>query len=149
MKHKGCTNEYEQERTEELLHNYRQLIAASTTIVLSQILDKLVNMQASRFWVSEERAAIVISRMLKGDTLQTMRPTTREMYTELFRRFQTVRSQQPNLTIEKAAFIAIRQPAPKFYLTPESARTIIHHAKKKAYQERMKKLRHMFNSGGT
>lgn len=144
MKHHGSKFEYEEERNHDLMRVYHELICASDFISLPQIYKEVVNMPSARFWVSEERAAIVISSMMKGDKLLDMRPTKREMFKEIYRRAMLLKKEQPALSVYDIAFKVVRQPAPKFYITPGYAKSIIFYAKKKWYEERKRKLRHLF-----
>ena len=146
MKHKGSKFEYEEERDKDLMRAYREQIAICNTIVLSEIFTKVVLMPASRFWVSEERACIVIGKMMRGDSLHKMRPTTREMYLEIYRRVCSIKKEQPDKPISEIVFQVVGQPAPQFYLTPDSARVIVTKIKRRFYENNKKRLRHMFNS---
>lgn len=101
-------------------------------------------MPSARFWVSEERAAIVIAAMMQGDKLERMRPNKREMFQEIFKRAMKLKQENPALTIYDLAFNVVRQPAPKFYLAPGYAKNIIFHVKKQWFEQRKKKLRHIF-----
>ena len=144
MKPHGSKFEYEQERNEDLMRAYHELIEASPYICLTDIYKKVVNMPSARFWVSEERAAIVIASMMKGDQLQGMRHNKREMFKEIYRRAMKLKSMKPALSVFQLAFQVVRQQAPRFYLTPGSAEVIISRAKKKWYEQRKRKLRHLF-----
>ena len=144
MKPHGSKFEYEKERDLDLLKNFRDLVVQSKFINILEICEKLVNMPSQRFWVSEERAAIVLSAMMKGDRLEKMRPTKREMFGEIYRRAMELKRDNPNMTIFELAFNVVRQPAPKFYVTPKSAKYLILCAKKRCYEETRKRLRHAF-----
>lgn len=144
MKYHGSKIEYEEERNHDLMRVYHELICASDFISLPYIYKEVVNMPSTRFWVSEERAAIVISSMMKGDKLLYMRPTKREMFKEIYRRAMQLKREQPALSVYDIAFKVVRQPAPKFYITPGYAKSIIFYAKKEWYEERKRKLRHLF-----
>lgn len=123
---------------------YHKLISASDFICLPHIYKEVVNLPSARFWVSEERAAIVISSMMKGNRLLDMRPTKREMFKEIYRRAMLLKKEQPALSVYDIAFKVVRQPAPRFYITPGYAKSIIFYAKKEWYEERKRKLRHLF-----
>lgn len=144
MKPHGSKIEHEKERNDDLMRAYHELIEQSTFICLPKIYKEVVNRPSSRFWVSEERAAIVISQMIKGYQLQDMRPTKREMFREIYRRAMRLRKEQPNLSVFDLAFKVVRQPAPKFYMSPGYAKIIIITAKRTWYEERKRKLRHLF-----
>lgn len=144
MKPHGSKFEYERERDEDLLQTFRRLIVESKVINILDICSILVNSPSKRFWVSEERAAIVLSSMMKGDKLEKMRPTKREMFNEIYRRAMELRKENPKMTIFELAFHVVRQPAPKFYVTPKSAKYLILCAKKRCYEETKRRLKHMF-----
>ena len=148
MKHKGSTFEYKEERDVDLLRAYREQIMRCDTIDLTEIFNKVVLMPSARFWVSEERAAIVIARMFRGDKLETMKTNTREMYEEIFKRVKDMKEKFPDMSLLDILFHVVRQPAPKFYLTPDSAKVITTRIKREQYKKVQKRLRHMFNMGG-
>lgn len=148
MKHKGSKFEYQDERDKDLMRAYHEQIASCDTIVLSDTFRNVVAMPSARFWVSEERAAIVIARMFRGDKLEKMRPNAREMYFEIYKRVVSEMETYPDKSIAEIIFQVIRQPAPKFYLTPDTARVIVTRIKREKYRNVFKRLRHMFNSSG-
>ena len=123
---------------------YNDVICESDHVYLPAVFKEVVNRPSQRFWVSEERAAIVIAAMMRGEKLKGMRPNKQEMFREIYQRAMNLRQQRPELTIFELAFYVVRQAAPKFYLTPGSAKVIICSAKKKWYEERKRKLRHLF-----
>ena len=101
-------------------------------------------MPSLRFWVSPERAAIVIASIMKGDKLSYMRNNKREMFREIYKRAMEIRKKLPNLTILETASIVVEQPAPKFYLTPGYAEIIVGKIKKQCYERTKQRLRHLF-----
>ena len=148
MKHKGSKFEYEDERDKDLMRAYHEQLESCDTIVLSDIFRNVVAMPSARFWVSEERAAVVIGCMLRGDELEKMRTNAREMYFEIYKRVVSEREKYPDKSIAEIVFNVIRQPAPKFYLTPDSARVIVTRLKREKYSNVFKRMRHMFNYSG-
>jgi len=145
MKHTGCRFEYEEERGKELLRTFKTLIGQSSEIDLGNIYKQLVLQPSSRFWVSGERAAIVISDIVRGkDTLRSMKRKKREMYEEIFRRFEALRKRMPEKTIQELAFIIVYQGAPQFFMEPETARMYVQNAKRKRLEETKQRLNHCF-----
>lgn len=140
MKHIGNHFKYEDERDRELIQTFHNCIMTSKSGNLADILHATVNSPCSRFWVSEDRAAIVLSRMFNGDTLDNMSPTKREMYHELYRRAIERKRRCPYKTIYEIAIDVTGQPAPKFYITAPSAKTIICKIKKKWKQRKQSKI---------
>lgn len=124
---------------------YHELIKSAQYILMPEIYHKVVNMPTRRFWISEGRAAIVISAMMKGDTLENMGPLKREMYNEIYSRVIKLREKKPDLPIIQLVEMVVEQPAPKFYLTPGSAKVLICKIRKEWYFRRTKRrLRHCF-----
>lgn len=144
MKPVGSKFEYESERNNDLMSVYHSLICGCEEIKLCELMERVVNSPSRRFWVSEERAAIVVSAMMKGDCLEGMSETKREMFAEIYRRVMEMKGSRSKMSLSEIIFDVIRQPAPKFYLTPGSAKVIIHKIKRKWYEERKRKLRHLF-----
>lgn len=144
MRKKGSISDCARERNRDLFRAYRELLESSAHIELSELLEKVVNMPAKRFWVSEERAAIVIADMMRGCRNLHVGKNKMEMFNEIFRRALKVKAARPELTVYEIAKIVVNQRAPKFYLTTGSARVILFYEKKKWYEERKKNLRHMF-----
>ena len=131
MKHFGTKFEYTDMRDEALMSTYRRLMASEKYIRLPELLEKGVNSPSKRFWVSEERAAIVLSQMFKGDLLENMSEMKREMFMDLYEVAKVIRSNNPGMSMADIAFHATRQPARKFYIKAASAKVIIHRIKKK------------------
>lgn len=144
MKSHGTHFEYEDERNAELIAAMRKAYEQAEYIKMSDIYKKIVEMPASRFWVSEERAAIVISSMMKGETLERMGKMKREMFQEIYRRVMRLKDDHPELSTYNLVFKVVRQPAPKFYLTPGSAKVIISKIRRRWYEERRRRFKHMY-----
>lgn len=143
MKHYGSSFEYAEERNEDMMRAYMQEISRCDQIFLPQVFNRVVNMPSKRFWVSAERAAIVISNMMRGDTLSNMRPTKREMFQEIYRRVKEIQKKNPKMSIYEMALMVVQQPAPKFYLTAGSAKVIIYRIRKQWYKKRSQELRRL------
>lgn len=145
MKPHGSHFEYEAQRNDDLMTVYHQTIVKAHYVRMPDIYEKVAASPSRRFWVSEERAAIVISQMMKGDKLKNMRPLKREMYNEIYRRVMRLREQNPDAPISQLVAKVVEQPAPKFYLTPGSAKVQICKIRKQWYYQRTKRrLRHCF-----
>lgn len=145
MKPTGSHFEYEAQRNDDLMNVYHQAIVNASHVCMPDIYETVANSPSRRFWVSEERAAIVVSAMMRGDTLGNMRPLKREMYNEIYSRVLKLQEQQPHLPISQLVAQVVEQPAPKFYLTPGSAKVLICKIRKEWYFQRTKRrLRHCF-----
>lgn len=136
MKIFGSVFEYEQERNNNLLRLYHQLISEVKFICSEEIYRKMADSPSDRFWVSEERALIVVLQIMKGDTLLGMGKNKRDMFFEIYRRATIMKQKYPTLSLTKIMFKVVRQPAPKFYLTEGSIKVIISKIKSKWYERR-------------
>lgn len=137
----GSTLEYYDERINALMQEYERYIASHDYICIKEAFEYIVNQPCHRFWVSEFRAAVVIAGMMKGDTLRNMHIAKREMFNEIYNRTMDLRSKHPRMSIYRLVSIVIRQPAPKFYLSPNSAKIMFYKARKKWYEKKRRKLR--------
>lgn len=123
MKSSGSTLAFTRERNDALLALYRQYIAQVSFISLQDVVRKIVDSPSPRFWVSEERAAAVISALLRGKpVLDAMRPSKREMFREIFSRVVALKNRQPHRPLNSIICEVIYSPAPKFYMEPASVR---------------------------
>jgi hypothetical protein len=139
LKHDGSTFEYEQERNQDLMRAYYEDIAACEVIRLTEVWQRVANMSSARFWVSEERAAIVVARMMKGDKLKEMRPMKREMFQEIYNRVMEMHKLHPKLSIFRLCIFVVNSPAPKFYMTSLSVRQTVYKIKRQWNKHRMQK----------
>lgn len=126
MKKQGSCGDYMPQRNEELLNAFKQELVHLGVLSNDEIFSRAAHREASRFWVSEQRAAVVVSRMFKGDKLHKMNPTRRRMYYEIYRRVKMLMEKNPKQTLSGAVFEAVNSPAPEFYLTDKSAKVIIY-----------------------
>ena len=146
MKNFGCKAVYHSERTRDLLRAYFSYLHSCRHVSMPQVFKTVVEMPSARFWISKPRATVVVSRILQGDTLKYMRPTKREMFFEIHRRVTILRHTHPHWSLPRLVDAVISQPAPKFYLTPASARALILKARSKWFAERMRTKMCHYNS---
>lgn len=141
MKNFGSKSEYAHERTRDLLKVYFRYIETCRHISMPDVFKRIVEMPASRFWVSSSRASVVVASIMRGDDLHYMRSNKREMFLEIYRRVVALRAKQPDLSLPRLIEKVLAQPAPKFYLAPGSARVIILRARKQWFAEKTEKLK--------
>ena len=137
----GSTLEYTEERITALMQEYDRYIASCNHIRMTEVFTHIVNQPCSRFWVSNIRAAVVIARMLKGGRLKDMRPSKREMFQEIFKRVCLLKDLRPSVSLSQLVAEVVAQPAPKFYLSPSSAKIMVYKAKKEWYAGKKRKMR--------
>ncbi len=125
MKKTGDVYELKEERDAELLRTFRLHLMQDGMVRLPECAERTVMSPTSRFWVSRERATLVMYGLLRGKGLDGMSRTRREMYGEIFRRVLAAREEHPDWTVADLTDYVVRQPAPRFYLTPKSAVVIL------------------------
>ena len=135
MKYFGSILDFTRQRNDDLMRAFREQLALARFIVMPEIFEMVAESPASRFWVSEERAAIVISAMAAGKQLPRMRPNKREMFEEIYRRFLVERKQHPQKSVYELVTKIVNQPAPKFYLTPRTVGEFIYRIKNGWYDK--------------
>lgn len=132
MKKKGCTSDYTADRNRELHRNFLHILRTARDMPLREMFGAAASCRASRFWVSERRAADVIGRMLRGDRLENMLPKRREMFEEICRRVRAHMAADPTLCMTHAVDRVVFEEAPEFYMTSESVRTVIYKMRARA-----------------
>lgn len=131
MKKKGTISQLQHERDDDLMRAFQQELAGRPHILLPEVLKAVVASPSKRFWVTSERASIVIYNMMKGDELEHMRPLKRKMFREIYRRVMKLKANYPQLSIPILTEQVVAEPAPEFYITPGSAKVIISRIRKR------------------
>ena len=127
--------EFTQHRNKELIRAYREVMNNSGYIDIEKISREIVNSPCERFWVSEERATVVVSAMTKGrNILKAMRPTKREMFREIYKRVKKLRKTDKKSALSWLVAKVVNSPAPKFYMKPRCAMEIIYKIKRGFYE---------------
>lgn len=127
---------------------FRVELAKAHYVVMPEIFRLVADSPASRFWVSEERAAIVVSAMVSGKPLPRMRPNKREMFEEILRRYLVLRDSNPDKSLYELVSVVVNQPAPKFYLTPRTVGEFIYRIKNGWYENQYDRYRDCQNLEG-
>lgn len=138
MKHNGTVFEYEKEKNKDLMRAFHQCLHTHCGMPFIKMCEHISHAPASRFWVSEERATIVVSQMLEGKH-PVLKPQKTEMYNEIYRRVQALRAVYPDRSISDLVFDVVHQPAPSFYYTPSSVREIIYRIKREWFEKRQQR----------
>ena len=120
MKHVGSKLEFTEERMAEMSLIYRRCLSQARIINRGEILRKVAETATSRFYVSEERAAAVVGRMLAGRPLGPMNENKKKMFDEILSRSMKLRKARPERSLIDIVSEVVNQPAPRFYLTPET-----------------------------
>lgn len=114
------------ERNMDLHEAYKRVIDNSSFIVLEDVLTKTVNSPAKRFYISSDRVYGVLVRWdIRGETTKLISEERQEMYEEIYRRVKLLRENKKDTVLAHLIEEVIEQPAPKFYIKPESAKIIL------------------------
>lgn len=97
MKNFGSVCDFAHERSADLLNAYFSCIRTCHYVRMPDIFKAVVEMPSRRFWISAPRAAVVIAAMERGDDLSSMRPNKCDMFSEIFRRYKSLRISSPQL----------------------------------------------------
>lgn len=128
MKKTGCKIDYAAARGEEVKRAFRKAWECAASMVngyqpdVEHVAAVAVRFPASRFYVSEERAAAVVAQLMRGEpATDGMRESKRRMYGELLRRVSRQRAKQPGAPLVDLVASVIYEPAPEFYIEPATA----------------------------
>ena len=126
MRKKNSVSEFGAQRKELLITKFRESIARQSYISARKAFRDAAMAPAPRFWVSEERAADVISRMMRGEpVLRKMFPEKQEMYMEIYKRVKRLREKEPSAALSRLVFKVVNQEAPCSYISEGSVRHIV------------------------
>lgn len=132
MKNNRYKREFKEQRDEDLLSVFREVYSKSPIERrLDEILTEVVNHKTKRFWLSSERASIVISQIKKGCDISYMKKHKQLMFQEIYKRLLELEKIYPDKCILHLLEMIVIQEAPSFYLSPASASVILHYMKKR------------------
>lgn len=134
-------NEYHEERDKDLWHTYQQVCEQQQHSTDMEAVRRSVQHEAPRFYVSDERAARVLSWIAGGDArMERMVPKRREMFHEIYRRTMALRAQEPDCALVELVRRVVCGRAPEYYLTPQSGYMILRQMRRRRRIERMRQL---------
>lgn len=114
----------------------RQLGSSAPINDRKEFYTRVVKSPCSRFWVSEMRAAVVISLMLRGKCPDDMLPEKRRMYEAIYSRVTEIMKGREDMCLSHAVEEAVWSPAPEFYMAPETARKVIRRMQRQTKERR-------------
>lgn len=135
MKHRGCTAYMNDERDDNIIEVFDEIMSKrGYTMVMSDIHELVANSPAKRFWITAVRAYRAILLIRKGKRIhEHPYPLREEMYNEINKRVSVVLDKNPGMSLKKAVSIVVEQPAPKFYMSPGRIKISIIRKSKRAY----------------
>lgn len=139
MKKKGTRHYLLRYRDREILERYKSIAYDGRGLGWRNVYEELAESPSSRFWVGEQRALEAVRAILAGHTPCASR-LRNEMYTEIKERALRILGTRAAPTLADAVAEAVNSPAPKFYITPVSAMTVVSRAKKRRAEETMRRM---------
>lgn len=130
MKSIGDKAEYIPARNKDLYEVYKRKVSETRQIRLLDVLGEVVKSPAKRFYIGERQAQVAVTSLLNGRPVPGVRPERRRMYDEIYRRCLDAMSGGRAVPLAELVREVIAQPAPEFYLTPGSAKVILHYIRK-------------------
>ncbi|MCM1376943.1 MAG: hypothetical protein NC097_04815 [Clostridium sp.] len=128
MKKKGNVCDFSEERNRQLRKVYRKMLADTRLRSAKAIFAAMAVQPAPRFFVNESRALTVIRHRQRTGEFPILVGSRLSMYEEIWRRFVSVRGINKVDSDYDLIFDIVNSPAPSFYLTPGSIRTILSRA---------------------
>ena len=128
MKKKNCKCEYIDSRNARLRAEYLSRLGTEVTNT-TELFKILAKLPAPRFYINEDRAYVIIKkRMRTGSWGNDMLPTRLKMIKEIARRVVVEMESNYALSLKHAVCKVVNSPAPLFYLSARSIRTIVYKA---------------------
>jgi len=120
--------EFMEERDMDLMDAYKRVLRhygkRAPFIKKSLLMLQTSKSPAKKFYVSEEQALRIVTRLYKGKDTYIKSREKVQMYHDILERVRdTIR---PIDTLSLAIRRVIQQEAPRFYVTPETARIILY-----------------------
>ena len=122
MKKPGSNCDYIQSRNENLKREFLKRLGKTK---ITRIFEEIArDAEADRFYISEEQAVRELRRVTPKP-VKSLESRAR-MLADIRRRVDILMAFNPSMTLKEAVFRVVNSPAPGFYLTPKSIRTILY-----------------------
>lgn len=117
--------EFKEERDEDFMNVYAEVVHGygkkAPYIKKEALLAEAILSRAKRFYVSPEQAQRIVSRLLRGKTVVFKNDLKKEMYLTILERVKLLSQKEPDVPLSRIISDVIYMPAPRFYITVESA----------------------------
>lgn len=128
--------ERKREKAVALTRAFHAMLTRNSGMSVTQLIEKLEELPAPRFYVSTQCAINMVHRIRKG--LETnMRGKRREMYEEIMARLEEEKRRHPKKSNYDQMEDVLAQRAPSFYMTGKSMYKIINSHLKENRQRRL------------
>ena len=117
-------SDFTEERKADLFEAFHRNLKESKSV--KEAITHTVNSPAKKFYVSTEEAKRIYSKIMNGCPIDRISEEFQEMYREVVVRSLRYKLEHIEKPIGEIIEEIIEQPAPKFYLKPGSARSMIY-----------------------
>lgn len=136
--------EFISERDKDLFRAYKIAVHSGKHDNIIDCIKEAITLPASKFWISSENAARMMSRIDKGDNLENISPLRREMLFELYTRYQRyITDNRGSESISRICEVIIEEPAPRFYIGMQRAIKVIKKERTRRWKESIERLNKM------
>ena len=131
--------ERKREKAIALTRAFHAMLSKNKNLSVTQLIEKLEELPAPRFYVSTQCAINMVHRIRKG--LETnMRGKRREMYEEIMARLEEEKRRHPKKSNYDQMEDVLAKPAPSFYMTGKSMYKIINSHLKENRKRRLGRI---------
>lgn len=130
MKKPGTVCDYLAERNAALCKLFGDLIAKKHIVNIFEIFKEMASNPAPKFYVSEEKALVQIRHYRRQGFWNCASPTRKSLFEALYAKVVKLQLREPQLSLKDAISRAIDSPAPSFFLTHLSIKTLVYDAYK-------------------
>ena len=129
--------ERKREKAVALTGAFRAMLSKSKgKMSVTQLIERLEELPAPRFYVSTQCAINMVNRIKRG-VAQNMRGKRREMFEEIMARLEKEKKRHPQKSNYDQMEDVLAQPAPSFYMTGKSMYKIINSHLKENRERRL------------
>lgn len=118
-------------RNQEIFNTFKKFYTKPYCYDFNKAIIATAHCEASRFWVSEERATVVIAAMIANKNVSYLpygdNRQRKEMFDEIFKRVIDMFAdrKKPAVSIRDIVEEVVNQPAPSFYLSERTIKDIV------------------------
>lgn len=118
--------DYTESRDKELRRAFIERLGKNGKMI-KEVMAEMVDVPAPRFYINEERAYTYVRHLRRSGCPDEIRsPTLRRMLAVIVRRVDILMAFRPELSLREAVYEVVNSPAPSFFLSPLSIRTMLY-----------------------
>lgn len=119
----------------------KQFTLAKRTDSIAEIYRRVVNSKCSRYYVSEEEACENIYKLIHNQPTTVKGELRKQMYTDIaFAALQRYKQHHETKSLNECICEIVNEPAPGFYITYKTAKTILYYHRRNLRKLRTSKM---------